>query len=147
MNSDQIKQMLAPLLAMAGGYFVGKGTFTVEQWGSITKFLTENGPVLVGAAISVFAYFKNKNSTKVADIKAMPPAAAAAAVAALPVEAKAAITVAATPDKALIAAVAAMPDVTQVVVKDTATDGVAAAMQDPTMPKVVPQSSTNSPQP
>ena len=43
-------------------------------------------------------------------------------------------------DKANLAKVTAMPDVTQVVVKPTATDGVADAANDPTQPKVVTQS-------
>ncbi len=39
-----------------------------------------------------------------------------------------------------IADAAALPDVTKIVVKDTASDGVGKAMQDPAQPKVVPQS-------
>jgi hypothetical protein len=42
-------------------------------------------------------------------------------------------------DKANLAKVTAMPDVTQVVVKSTATDGVADAANDPTQTKVVTQ--------
>jgi hypothetical protein len=40
-------------------------------------------------------------------------------------------------DAAKIASVAAMPDVTKIIVKATATDGVANAAADPSQPKVV----------
>jgi hypothetical protein len=41
-------------------------------------------------------------------------------------------------DKAKVEAAAALPDVDKVVVKPTATNGVAAAVADPNLPKVVP---------
>ena len=41
--------------------------------------------------------------------------------------------------KALVTAVASMPDVTRIEVKDTAKNGVAAALNDPKLDKVVPE--------
>lgn len=140
MNADQIKQVLAPLLAMAGGYFVGKGTFTVDQWGQITEFATKNGPAIVGFVIMVFAWFKNRDSAKVATVAAMPAEAKAAAVATLPVAAQVGLA-AALPDKAVLTAAGAMEGVS-VTVAPSASDGAKAAAHDSNVKGVNPKEPT-----
>lgn len=90
-------------------------------------------PVLATAFLGWLATVKQR----LAGIKAMPAAAVTAAIASMPVEAKADIKVAAMPDQTLIAAVAAMPGVTRITVADAATDGVAIAAKDKTLTKVM----------
>lgn len=136
MNPTQYKTLAAALVGMAGSYFVGRGTFTVEQWGAVTKFLTENGPAILSAAGAVYLWWKGKPSEQAKSVAALDPETKAAAVASLPQSAQIGL-VAAMPDKAVVAAAGSMDGV-EVKVDTTASPGAQAAAVDPSVPGVNP---------
>lgn len=67
-----LKTVVMPLLAGLGGWLVGSGKLTSDQWGAISNFLLTYGPGLLTAAAGVYGYFKSKPEAKVLDAKNVP---------------------------------------------------------------------------
>lgn len=89
--------------------------------------------IVAPVAMGAWATVKGLMSSKVADVKAASPTVVAAAMAKVsPAE-----MVAALPDSAKLRAVEAMPDVKAIVPVTGATGAVAAAVADPSRPKVI----------
>ncbi len=120
------------------GALVTKGVIAADTAPALVTLLMTVLPSLIGAAVLWWGQHTHKDDVVMSKIATMPQEQAAQAIASLPVAQKAQMTLAATPDKAILAAVNAMPDVANVTVKPTATDGVAQALNDPKLEKVVP---------
>lgn len=142
MNKEQWLSILRDGVKVICGILVARGAFTAEQAPIIETLLMTVIPILVGIAVSYWGQHTHGDASVVATIANMPQEKAAQAVASLPAEQKAQMTLAATPDKAIIAAVNAMPEVTKILVTPTATAGVGQALADPKLEKVLEASPT-----
>ncbi len=138
MNRDQWLSILEKVVTAICAALVTKGIITADSAPLVNTLLTTIIPILVGAAVTWWGQHTHRDDVVMSKIATMPQEQAAQAIASLPVAQKAQMTLAATPDKAILAAVNAMPDVAAVTVKPTATDGVAQALNDPKLEKVVP---------
>lgn len=136
MNADQIKQPLAVIVGLIGGYLVGSKKLTEEQWGQIANLILQYGPGLLGAAGAAYVAWRNRPKGQAQAMAAMPPEVKAAAVASLP-EADQKGLAEALPDKTVIAAAGAMRGVA-VTVAPTAPKGAIDAATDPAVPGVNP---------
>lgn len=136
MNSDQIKQPLAVIVGLIGGWLVGSKKLTEEQWGQIANLILQYGPGLLGAAGAAYVAWKNRPKGQVAAVAALDPETKAAAVASLPQSAQVGLA-AALPDKAVVAAAGAMTGV-DIKVDNTASPGAQAAAADPSVAGVNP---------
>jgi hypothetical protein len=121
MNSDQLISLLSTLLKIIGTGVVAHGTLGINgaMWEQISGAVLMLAPVL-------FDMYRHTDTNKLASVAAMPGPEKAVAFAGIP-------------DSAKIAAVTAMPDVEKIVVQPKATDGIGAALADPTQTKVVSQ--------
>lgn len=140
MNEDQIKQPLAVIVGIIGGWLVGSKKLTEEQWGQIANFILQYGPGLIAAAGAAYVGWRNRPKGQVAAVAAMDPATKATAMATLSPTAQIGL-VAALPDKAVVTAAGAMQGV-DVKVDTTASAGALAAAHDPNVAGVNPKEPT-----
>jgi hypothetical protein len=136
MNPDQIKQPLAVVVGIIGGWLVGSKKLTEDQWGQIANLILQYGPGLIGAAAAAWVAWRNRPKGQMAAVAAMPDATKAAALASLPEDQQARIATA-LPDKAVVAAAGAMGG-GEVKVHDSAPAGAQEAAADPAVPGVNP---------
>lgn len=120
-NSAQLISLLSTVLKILGTVIVAHGTLGINgaMWEQIS------GGVIMLAPV-VWDLFRHTNSASMERVAAISPEAKTVAFAGVS-------------DATKIAAVTAMPDVEKIVVQSKATDGVGAALADPTQTKVVSQ--------
>lgn len=118
-NSAQFISILSTLLKIIGTAVVAHGTLGINgaMWEQIT------GGVLMLAPV-IWDMFRHTDSAAITRAAEISPEGKAAAFANVP-------------DSVKIAAVTALPDVEKIVVQPQASDGVGAALADPTQTKVV----------
>lgn len=136
MNADQIKQPLAVIVGLIGGWLVGSKKLTEEQWGQIANLILQYGPGVIGAAAAAYVGWRNRPKGQALAVATMPDAVKAAAVASLPEDQQSRLA-AALPDKAIVGAAGAMTGV-EVKVDQTASPAAQAAAVDPSVPGVRP---------
>lgn len=119
MNNDQLLSLLRTVLQIIGTVVVAHGTLGIN--GAIWEQISG---ALVVLAPTVWSMYANTKAAKLASVAAMSGP-----------EKQQAFT--GIPDSAKIEAVTALADVAQVIVKSSASDGVAAAAADSGQPKVV----------
>lgn len=136
MTADQLKQPLAVLVGILGGWLVGSKTLTEEQWGQLANLILEYGPGLFAAAATAYVAWRNRPKGQMAAVAAMDPVTKAAAMATLPETAQVGLA-AAIPDKAVVTAAGAMQGV-DIKVDKSASPGARAAAADPSVAGVNP---------
>lgn len=73
MDKDQfIKTVVMPLLAGLGGWLVGSGKLTSDQWGQIVNLLLNYGPGILTAAVGAYAWLRSRPAARVLDAKSIP---------------------------------------------------------------------------
>lgn len=119
MNNDQLLSLLRTVLQIIGTIIVSHGTLGINGalWEQISGVVIIIGP-------TIWSMYAHTDSAKLASVAAMSGPDKQAAFAGIP-------------DSAKLAAVEAMPDVSHIVAVQNASDGVKAAVADPTRPKVV----------
>lgn len=123
-NKEQILSILRNLLSLGAGYFIAKGTITVEQAATITNEIMVAAPAVIGIAVFVWGLRAHTNTAKVESVASMPAPAMNEALNKVS-------------DVAKIQIAEAVPSVATVVVKDTANGSVAAIAQSNDHPNVV----------
>ena len=118
-NNDQWLSLLRTVLQVAGTAIVAHGFLGIN--GAVWEQIS--GAVVI-IAPTIWSMYANTQTAKLASVAAMSGPDKQAAFTGIP-------------DSAKIAAVTALVDVAQVIVKQTASDGVASAAADPSQPKVV----------
>lgn len=140
---DQWMSIIRWVLTLVGGILVGRGLMEAPAVAKLSDAIINAIPVISAfiAGITplvslVWGIIKHSQASKVADAKALPPAAKVEVAQTLPSLDK--LEVAATlPDSSKLRLVEDMPDIKAIVAKPTASDGVAAAVKDSSRPKVV----------
>ena len=117
-NIDQLLSLVRAILQIVGTVLVTKSIVTTTDW------TTYSGAILMALPI-VWGLYAHTDTAKIEAAAAIPSGAGKDAA------------FAGVSDTAKLKAVEAMPEVTQINVKRSATDGVAAAAADPDRPKVV----------
>ena len=116
-NLDQILSLVRSIIAVFGGYAIGRGWINEEQLTLFAGIAASLVPLIWGMAV-------HTDTAKLASVAALPGPEKLAAFQGIP-------------DGAKLASVEAMPQVQKIVVDRTATDGIADAANDPSRPKVV----------
>lgn len=125
MNQDQIWSAVRSLLKVFGGFAMAVGWFKSAQQGvAFDSVVTALGGLVTALVPFVLSLTAHTDSAKLAAVAEMSELEKRAAFIGIP-------------DSAKIAAVEAIPQVQKIVVDRTATNGVAAAANDPARPKVV----------
>lgn len=123
-NKEQALALLRNLVALAMGYFIAKGTITVEQAATITNDIMVAAPAVIAIGGIIWGLFAHSNKAKVESVASMSAAEQGAALNKVS-------------DAAKIQIAEATPTVATVVVKDTANGKVAALAQSNDHPNVV----------
>mgnify|MGYP001462532736 CR=1 FL=1 len=70
--ADQIKQILVPIMAGLGGWLVGSGKLTEEQWSLAVNLGAQYGPAAIIALLTAYAAWRNRPRGKIEAAAAVP---------------------------------------------------------------------------
>ncbi len=62
---DQITQILVPIMAGLGGWLVGSGKLTEEQWSLAANLALQYGPGVIVAFLTAYAAWRNRPRGKI----------------------------------------------------------------------------------
>lgn len=123
-NKEQILSILRNLLSLGAGYFIAKGTITVEQAATITNEIMVAAPAVIGIGVFIWGLRAHTDKSKVEAVASMPAPAVNEALSKVSDVAKAQI-------------IEATPGIATVVVEPNANHGLQQLAQSGEHPKIV----------